>query len=147
LNSPSSLGPATQFEKNFRLSQSRPVVPARWPRLTRSLAALKRRISSSIILIFSSSCSIFEFFWRIRAAQLIEHFANGELSYFSHRNLLCAWENLLATTSKHFDIAQFDIAQKALLILSCTQAKISVCGTEPTCRCSCRMSAVERPDV
>jgi hypothetical protein len=37
-------------------------------------------------------------FWRIGAAQLIEHFANGEFSYFSHRKLLCAWEDLLAAT-------------------------------------------------
>jgi hypothetical protein len=52
-------------------------------------------------------------FWRIGAAQLIEHFANGEFSYFSHRKLLCAWEDLLAATSTHFDTAQIDIAQSA----------------------------------
>jgi hypothetical protein len=28
------------------------------------------------------------FFWRIGAAQLVEHFSDREFSYFSHRNLL-----------------------------------------------------------
>src|ERR1700722_1876081 len=43
-------------------SQSRPVVPPRWPRLRRRLAALKRSISSSAVLIFFSSWLVFAFF-------------------------------------------------------------------------------------
>jgi len=45
-----------------RKSQSRPVVPPRLPRLRRRLAALKRCISSSVVLIFLSSWLIFAFF-------------------------------------------------------------------------------------
>jgi hypothetical protein len=82
--------PATQLKKVYRKSQSRPVVPARGPGLRRRVAALKRCSSSSILSTFSSSCMIFDFFGRIVAAQLVEHFADREFIYFSHRNLLCA---------------------------------------------------------
>src|ERR1700723_330759 len=43
-------------------SQSRPVVPPRWRRLRRRLAALKRSISSSAVLIFFSSWLVLAFF-------------------------------------------------------------------------------------
>jgi len=42
-------------------SQSRPVVPARGPDLSRRVAALKRCSSSSIFSAFSSSCMSFDF--------------------------------------------------------------------------------------
>src|SRR5712672_3485271 len=32
----------------------------------------------------------FRVFWRIVAAQLVDHFADGKLIYLSHRNFLCA---------------------------------------------------------
>jgi hypothetical protein len=59
------------------------------------MAALKAeaRRSQALYLFVSGSNFFVELaglrvFWRIVAAQLVEHFADRKLIYFSHRNLL-----------------------------------------------------------
>jgi hypothetical protein len=77
------------------------IAPSRW------LAPLKAESCGSQAL-YLFVCR-FEFlvelhhlrvFWRIVASQLIEHLANGELAYFSHRELLCALNN---STNNHLN--------------------------------------------
>ena len=65
------------------------------PSRAASMAALKAeaRRSQALYLLVSGSNLFVELaglrvFWRFVAAQLVEHFADGKLIYFSHRNLL-----------------------------------------------------------
>jgi hypothetical protein len=81
-------------------SEFRSIALSRWP------APLKAEscCSQTLYLFISRLNFLVELtdlrgFWSIVAAQLIEHFANGEFGYFRHRYLHCAWESLLATTS------------------------------------------------
>src|SRR5580700_851856 len=67
------------------------------PSPSASIATLKAEACRSQAMYLFVSCSNFLVeladlcvFWRIVAAQLVEHFADGKLIYFSHRHLLCA---------------------------------------------------------
>src|SRR5258705_4318686 len=89
-------------------SQSRPVVPDRGPDLSRRVAALQALYLFVHLLGFLVELHELRFFGCIVAAQLVEHFADGEFIYFGHRNLLRA---IKVRKHRHHPIDAFTLAR------------------------------------